>query len=391
MNEMMTQLIVHLTTVHAPFDTRIFHKECRTLADAGYHVVLVGTHTQREIVDGVELVPVPRYSCRPVRMLLGTWAAFRIAWRLHPDVVHFHDPELLLLVPLLRLTLGRRVKLVYDIHEYFIDSLAVKHWIPPRLRPLAGLVAGRLERLLIRGMDGLVFAVEGQKSLYEDFRGVTTVVRNMPVAQRFEGKDAQPDLEVTGFKLVYVGLILPQRGIDVLLEAMWVLRQRGVEDIYLFLIGPATSAAYIHQIQAFAQAHQLDARIRWLGYVPYDELKNYLGNADVGLAPGLLTQQYSRPNIATKLFEYMLCGLPIITVDNPHWCAYVEQAQCGLVVPVGDASAFAEAILWLRDHPDEAQAMGQRGRVMVRDLYTWEQEKSRLLDFYQTLFSQGAQ
>lgn len=45
-----------LTTVHQPFDTRIFHKQAKTLVEAGNDVTLVAQHDKNEVVDGVEIV-----------------------------------------------------------------------------------------------------------------------------------------------------------------------------------------------------------------------------------------------------------------------------------------------------------------------------------------------
>ena len=377
----MAARICVLTSVHRPFDGRIFHRECIALAQAGYSVTLVApADFGKEQRDGVRVLGVPRPARRRQRPLTW-WRLLRQVLRLRPDVVHFHDPELLLLVPLLRLRFGRRVKLVYDVHEYFVDSLANKHWIPPRLRPAVAAVARRLERRLVRGVDGLLLAVDGQRALHPHFRGPVAVVRNLPVARLFEDAVPEPALDVPGLRLIYVGLILPQRGIDTLLEALGLLRRQGIDDVHLFLVGPETSRDYLDELDAIAPQEQ----VHRLGYVPHDRLKHYLANAHVGLVPGRHTAQYTRPNIATKLFEYMLCGLPILTVDNPHWQQYVEEGQCGLVVPAGDAAAYARAILYLRAHPAEARAMGERGRAMVLNRYTWEQEQSRLLEFYQAI------
>jgi glycosyltransferase involved in cell wall biosynthesis len=374
-----------LTSVHQPFDGRIFYRECTALAQAGYDVTLVApAEFGEEQREGITVLGVPRPARRWQRPLTW-WRVYRRVRRLTPDVIHFHDPELLLLVPLLRLRFGRRVKVVYDVHEYFVDSLASKHWIPVRLRPAVAGVARRMERRLVRDVDGLVLAVEGQRDLYPQARGPVAVVRNLPLARLFEEAVPSPALDMPGLKLVYAGLILPQRGIDTLLEALHRLRQVRIEDVHLFLAGPDTSRAYRNEIDAFVYAHGLGRQVHWLGYVPHDELKHVLAAADVGLLPGRHTPQYSRPNIATKLFEYMLCGLPILTVDNPHWQAYVEEAEAGLVVPADDAAVHARAIRWLRDHPDEARAMGERGRVMVLDRYTWEQEQARLLELYRAI------
>ncbi|MGC8960047.1 MAG: glycosyltransferase family 4 protein, partial [Chloroflexia bacterium] len=337
--------------------------------------------------DGITLLGVRRPARRLGRPRVW-WQLFHRAFRLRPDVIHFHDPELLLLVPFLRLTLGRRTRLVYDVHEYFADALRVKHWIPHFLRPAVATLAGRLERFLAYRVDGLILAVEGQAALYPGFRGPVGVVRNLPVQALFADPQPHPALDVPGFRLIYVGLILPQRGIGVLLEAMRLSAEQGVRDVVLFLVGPETSRAYMGQIQDFVRQNDLEAQVRWLGPVPPDRLKDYLAAADAGVAPGLYTAQYRRPSLFTKLFEYMLAGLPVIVADYPWSRPYVEEGECGFVVPAEDAAAYAQAIRWLRDHREEAREMGRRGRELVLRKYTWEREQERLITFYREILEQ---
>ena len=377
----MTHVCI-LTSVHQPFDGRIFHREGRTLAQAGYEVTLVApADFERKERDGITVIGVTPPSSRLHRVRV--WRdIFRQVCLLQPDVIHFHDPELLVLIPLLRLSLGGGVRIIYDVHEYFIASLTCKYWIPPWLRPAVARLAEVLENLLIREVDGILCAVEGQVPLYQDFDGPIMVVRNLPDTHLFEEPVAHSPLDVSGFKLIYVGLILPERGIDVLLHAMRALHVQGRTDIYLFLIGPETSSAYMESVHAFVDRHQLGAHVRWVGYVPHPDIKNYLAQSDVGLVPGLYTPQYSNPGLTTKLFEYLLCGLAVLSVDYPHRRVYIEESNCGLTVPAEDVQAHADAILWLRDHPAEREAMGQRGREMVLDRYTWQREQERLLDFY---------
>jgi len=380
----MSVKICVLTSVHEPYDGRIFYRESATLAKTGYQVILVApSSTPPTTRSGIQVIGLPKPQNRTGRPLV--WLRlFRETLRLRPDVIHFHDPDLLLPAPLFRLAWGRRVKIVYDVHEYFVDSLAEKYWIPRWLRPPVHATAGWLEQALVQMVDGIVCAVDGQLNLYPRFSGPISVVRNLPLAQLFQDARPHQALSDKGLKLIYVGLILPERGIDIVLEAIQILHTDDIRDVHLFLLGPEISPTYIEHIRGFA-AHDLPDQVHWLGAVPHEELKHYLVAADVGMAPGLVTQQYRNPGIATKLFEYMLCGLPIVSTDHPHRRTYIEEANCGLVVPPEDAAAWAEAILWLRDHPGEAQAMGRRGRAMVLDHYTWEQEQPRLLSFYDAL------
>ncbi|NLM38812.1 MAG: glycosyltransferase family 4 protein, partial [Firmicutes bacterium] len=107
----MNAKVCILTTVHPPFDTRIFHKQAKTLVQAGYDVTLIAQHERDEVVDGVKIIALPKPRNRLSRMFGLTWRAFRLALRQRADVYHFHDPELLPNGVLLRLF--TRAKVIY--------------------------------------------------------------------------------------------------------------------------------------------------------------------------------------------------------------------------------------------------------------------------------------
>ena len=107
--------VVHVTTLHPTFDIRIFHKECRTLADAGYEVTLIAPAERDEVVEGVRILAIARNTNRLLRMVFGGAEAYELVRKLMAKerksgaqmpppqwIVHFHDPELLPWMALLR-------------------------------------------------------------------------------------------------------------------------------------------------------------------------------------------------------------------------------------------------------------------------------------------------
>ena len=109
-----------------------------------------------------------------------------------------------------------------------------------------------------------------------------------------------------------------------------------------------------------------------------------LGRARVGIVTLYPTQKYLDA-YPTKLFEYMAAGLPVVCSDFPKLRPFVEGPRCGLLVDPQNVDAVAEAVQWLLEHPEEAEAMGQRGRAAVETQYNWAQEAKRLVAFYERL------
>ncbi|PYU29046.1 MAG: hypothetical protein DMG32_01175 [Acidobacteria bacterium] len=134
---------------------RIFHKECKSLTEGGYEVVLIAPDQQDRVVDGVHIKAIRKPKSRIVRMTLGAWRVYRKAVRQQAELYHFHDPELLSVGLLLR---ARGAKIIYDIHEDLPRTMAYKFYLPTWLRRLLVPVTEWLENAGAARLSALVVA-----------------------------------------------------------------------------------------------------------------------------------------------------------------------------------------------------------------------------------------
>ena len=81
----------------------------------------------------------------------------------------------------------------------------------------------------------------------------------------------------------------------------------------------------------------------------------------------------------------MALGLPVVTSNFPLYRDIVERHQCGFCVSPNDPAQVANALSYLIEHPNEARAMGQRGRRAVEQFYNWTTEANKLLSFYERI------
>jgi glycosyltransferase involved in cell wall biosynthesis len=364
-----------MTSVHPPFDPRIFHKEAQTLVQAGYEVVLIAPHDKKsENVDGVHIMGLPRYERRFYRPL-NWWRILRTALRQKADVYHFHDPELLPVGWLLkRLGVGH---VIYDCHEYYAEAMAARMWIPRIFRPLARIAFEVFESLIASSLSAAVVVTDNQLLSFEG----ATLLYNFPAQRSFA---ASTPVVRNKHQLICVGQLSRPRGVFMLVEITRLLKQH--ESVELLLLGRFDSESTKDKVQSLIADADLTERIHLLGQIPYGKLKSYLSRAAVGLVPLQPTSQYSKV-IPTKMFEYMACGLPIVASDLPPIRQFMGELNCGLLVDPADPQAHAEAILYLLDHPDEAQRMGKNGRKAVEEKYNWESEGRKLLRLYEELLS----
>jgi glycosyltransferase involved in cell wall biosynthesis len=126
------------------------------------------------------------------------------------------------------------------------------------------------------------------------------------------------------------------------------------------------------------------SRVYYHGWVSRADVAELLGSVRGGLVVLHPTQNYPDA-YPVKMFEYMAAGLPVIASDFPLWRKIIQEAQCGLVVDPMDPSAIGDAMQWMLDRPEEAEAMGKRGRRAVVETYNWDSESVKLTDLYRGL------
>jgi glycosyltransferase involved in cell wall biosynthesis len=306
-------------------------------------------------------------------MLRTAWNVVRAALHEQAQVYHLHDPELLLWTPLLRRS-GAVV--IFDMHEYMAGSILTKSWLPSRVRsPLAA--SYRLaERGLLQGVP-VIFAEESYRKHFP-YLSKTAVVLNMPLHEELIGLDA-PRHE--RFTVGYMGGVSPIRGSIVTIEALQILKEKGLE-IPFECVG-TVSEQHRQEMERFCREAGLrDCRLS--GYQLPTDGWALMARCHAGLAVLQDVPNY-RESYPTKMFEYMALGLPIVVSNFPLYRAIVERYQCGFCVDPGDAVAVAAALEWLARHPDQASVMGARGRDAVLTAHNWDNEAKTLLAFYASL------
>lgn len=359
--------VVHLTSVHEAFDTRIFMKECRSLAMAGYEVLLVAPHAADETRDGVRIVAVPRPTSRIERATRTAWRVFRAGLALRADVYHLHDPELLPYGLLLKL-LGRRV--IYDAHENLPKDVSSKHYLPALLRRVLALTVDVAERAVCFAFDGIVTVTPGIAVRFPYTR--TVLARNYPLRSEFPAVTGAP-YGSRRAAVVYLGGLNEIRGVRQMVRAIGRLdASLGAE---LWLAGRFDPPSLEQELAREPGW----ARTRHLGWLSRDEITARLAQARVGLIV-LHPVPNHLDSLPIKLFEYMAAGLPVVASRFPAWEAVLEDA--GLYVDPLDDGAIAQALTHLLANREDARRRGESGRAAVDRTLHWEREAGALLTLY---------
>jgi glycosyltransferase involved in cell wall biosynthesis len=369
--------VLHLSVVHRPDDPRILERECRTLAQAGYEVMYMvpGAEPGRDDA-GVILTPLPQRG-RKTRFL-SSIEITRSLRTLRPDVLHVHDPELLTLFPAAKALVP---KLVYDMHEYVVEAVGNKPYLPSKVRPVASQTTSVAQKSLAALGSGVVVVVEDQLDALGSTPELRLVLPNYPRTSRFEGAEPVPELAADPrLKLIYVGSLSRARGCTMMLD---VMEQLEADEAVLYLGGTFNDPALELEVGE-RLATGLADRVKLLGRIPPPELPRYLAAADVVWVPSQPDSQYSHPTVPTKLLEGMTMGLAALVSNMPGRGELVRLEECGLAVEPG-AEGHLRGLRRLLANRQVLPEMGARGRRAVERRYSWEAVEGDLVDFYDRL------
>jgi glycosyltransferase involved in cell wall biosynthesis len=365
--------VVHMTSVHNALDHRIFKKECRSLAQAGFDVTVVGPHIGDSVQEQVRIKSVREPLTRFSRMTRTAWSVYREAEKQAADVYHFHDPELIPLALLLRLK-GKRV--IYDVHEDYPRDIFYKPYLPQWSRKLIADLAEAVEGLAGRHFSAVVAVTPAIAARFEETNQRTIILFNYPYAEELSCKIPRP-WESRRQSLAYIGTITPQRGIAQMIEAVGLLPQSLAPKLEIAGDAmppevrnlPGWPRVKFHGILGQSAAYELLSQVR-VGVVCEHPIPTFV------------------EAIPVKLFEYMGAGLPVIASNFPYWQQLLAGIGCAIFVNPMNVVEIVNAMEYLLTHPQEAEEMGRRGQAAVASRFNWNTEAQKLVNLYRDLVDQ---
>jgi glycosyltransferase involved in cell wall biosynthesis len=391
-----SKVLIIVENLPVPFDTRVW-KEALSLHRAGYEVTVLcprgkGYRKGHELLEGIHVYrhPMPKEGNTPLGYVWEYgcalfWEILYSAWiylRRGFDVIQgCNPPDDIFLVALPFKLFG--VRYVFDHHDvnpelYFSKYEREDFFYKAQIW---------LEKLTFRCSDVVMSTNDSYKDIAVTRGGLAPehvfVVRNGPDLKTFKPVSPNPALKYGKRYLVgYVGTMSVQEGLDILLDIAEHIRNLGRKDVHFTCVGGGPGLA---ELKKLTHEKQLGDMVNFTGRVPDAELLEVLSTADVCVNPDKPCQMNDLSTMI-KIMEYMALGKPIVQFDLKEGRYSAQEASLYSDNGKG-VTGFAENILWLLDHPDERQKMGEFGRGRVAKELAWEYSVGSLLAAYEKAFS----
>ena len=362
--------IAIVTSVHTPFDIRIYHKQYTSLKKRYKDITII-------VPNQVELAKKDRtfISFRGFENFwlraVNNFIIMTKCVRLKPGLIIFHDPDLLPFM--ISYKLFNPARIIYDIHEDYPNYFLQNEKLPGILRKLIKNIYIVFEKTAKQTLDHLIYADHFTAEFYhKNFRKKISVVYNYPIVKEYRRTEKIYDLICQGS--LHGGV--HKRLLNILEE----LDKNSDREIKCMIIGRNASDQIKNEIRQLSQK-LIHVKIIYDEDIPYSEVQEYVEKARIGLTPWPQTKKFDR-NIPTKIFEYLMHSIPQVASKTPSIFHYLQWTESGFCIEHQDyAAGFAVKILDILHNYSEFEARAKTDYEMLKKQWTWNpKEEGKFLD-----------
>ncbi len=373
----MALKVCHFTSTHSPKDQRIFYKECISLAKEGYEVYLV-EQGEDCVEEGVTILGTHETEKgRFYRLLKRPKKVYKIAKSVNADIYHFHDMEL---IPYAKKLKKKGKKVIFDYHEDYASRFAESDALPfPKfIKKLLQKMYCSYENAALKKFDAVISVTPHICERLSKVNPKTYMVTNYPLADS-EIWNSEINYNAKSDYVAFAGQVSETYRLPFIAEAI-----QDIKGIKFKMCGPLRKSDDLDKIEAA----DVNGITEYLGKLPFMELPDFLRKSRLAFVLYIYsfnTAGHYGTLGSNKLFEAMLCGVPVVCTDYVLWKQIVEKHKCGICVNSYDKEELKRAVEYILDNPEEARKMGERGRKAVLSEYNWQTQVPELLKCYSEL------
>jgi glycosyltransferase involved in cell wall biosynthesis len=366
--------VLVVTSGHDATDHRIHNKLACSLKRMGADVAVVG-HLENPDPGEVRIITVPKATTRMRRFLLQPWRCLWAARKARPDIIHFHDAEMLITLPVLKV-IRHRCKLIYDVHEDFANLMLIRDWLPAGMKGTSRVLIEYIEKKLALLADAIVGVTPPLADKFHNRRKISAY--NFITRDFFEGahKTAKSPLK-RQFDMVHLGTLNLRRALF-LVEVLAKFHERRPEGKSLIV---GSSREVCEKIRPL-----LPSNCTLLGEVPHGVIPGLLGNAKVGLDVHPWPAPHLNVALPVKICEYMASECAVVSSSMPVLTTVMQEAGGRLggmkIISGGQPDEYADAAVALVGEMEKGAHPGAELRAFAVEHMIWENEADKIAGLY---------
>lgn len=312
-------------------------RTCHELHAMGYNVLLIG----RRLPQSLPMPSVP-YAFHRMKLwftrgaFFYAWYNWRLFWFLlfsKAQVLWSNDLDTLLANYLVSRI--KRIPLVFDSHEYFTGVPELEH------NAFARNVWKKIEKNIVPRLSYCITVNSSIADLFQQEYGTSFhVIRNVPIQNNNQLTTTRADLGMPDHKKIIIlqgSGINMHRGGEELVEAFSILPS----DYHLYIVG---GGDVIETLQQMTVTLGIQNKVTFVEKQPYSRLVQFTMNADAGVTLDKDTNINYRLSLPNKIFDYLQCGIPVISSNLVELRRIVEQYKVGVITPAVTAPDIAQTI-----------------------------------------------
>jgi glycosyltransferase involved in cell wall biosynthesis len=368
-------------------------EEARALQRRGHRLILT-TYHNGDNMPGLDIrrswdIPwikraVVGSSRHKLYLDLGlAWRALRVALHQRPTIIHAHTHEAASIGAALKRLTGAPLILDY---QGSMTSEMLDHGFVSKRSPLY-LPLTRLERSLNQQADAIMTSTHNAAAMLRrdrtlDPARIHAIIDGVDT-ERFRPYDRSPEWAAQQVELrqqlgipagrrivVYIGLLAPYQGTNVLIEAAKMVSEQQ-PDVHFLIMGHPDPQSY----RAYAESLGVGGNVTLPGRIIYRDLHSYLALGEVAVAPKMSLTEGNG-----KISNYMAMGLPVVAFDTP--VSREILGDIGIYAQRGSASDLAAKIAYALNQRECAAQLGAAGRARAIAEFSWDQAVQRIEAIY---------
>ena len=368
--------IIHVTSVHRRYDTRIFlkySKSCYNIFNNLTLIVCDGLNNEKR--NGVDIIDLGLPKNRIHRILLFPLKIFKRCLKLNADIYHFHDPELMYVAFLLKI-FGKNV--VFDIHEDASSQLMDKSYINYFLKPVLKNIILFSEIICYPFMSGLITATPFLLNKYKKYNKNTIGIYNYLLLDELIKlpKNINLKYKKKNIFICYIGGIDKIRGIKNIIKSL----SYSTSKVRLCLAGNYVDSNFRDELKKLKEWKLVDE----FGVVNRKEMKNIFNKSLIGLVTFLPAKNHINA-LPNKIFEYMGGGTFVLGSDFPDWKHLIEKNNIGYCVDPTNPKMIAKKIDFIIKNKKIVEKKIINANKLIKEKFNWEIQLPKLKSFYLSL------